>query len=152
MKIIYFEGGDSSLFKLDYMREVLRHEVWQTHNFRKLLSWLDHDPTHKYFDALMFDFNAKSYEKTLPVLKADEPYSRQKHYSPTLYFIDNYINKYCKHFYDDRRIVICSAFFDKIHTLLTSEQFAPFRLIDKSSLTLVEDIKRTFEEMGTLNV
>ena len=70
MRIIYFEDDSSALFKVDYMKEALNHEVWYTQNYLTLLSWLDVNPGADFFDVAMFDLNITA--ETLPSLDPNE--------------------------------------------------------------------------------
>ena len=143
MRIIYFEEDGNALHKVDYLNEVLNHEVWVTQNFLTLLSWLDCDPGYEHFDALMFDLNIAS--DTLPILNPDDPYNPSKHHSPSLYLIKYYIQEDCSEFIDDKKIIICSGFFDTFEKM--GVDLSMYHKLDKTAEDMIEDLKRILQQI-----
>lgn len=144
MKIIYFEDDPSALFKVDYIKEVLAHDVWHTQNFLELLYWLECDPGAKHFHALMFDLTVPV--GNLPDFDQNEPYKHEKHHSPSIYFIEKYISKEWSDFFESKKIIICSAFFQAHRK--NGVDFNRYYMLDKKSPTMIDDLKRILDEIG----
>ncbi|GHU58423.1 hypothetical protein AGMMS49975_25000 [Clostridia bacterium] len=108
MKIGYLENDGSSMYKVRYLEEYENHEIWHSDDFRDVMSWLEFDPGADAFGALMFDLVLPS--DSLRLIERNAPkYEEKIHYSPSLYFIKEYLLKKFPQMKD--RIILCSAHF-----------------------------------------
>lgn len=111
-KVIIFEDDGSALAFVEVLKEFENFDIYQTTNWSHVVSWLKIDPKADKFAALIFDLQVPSYK--LDVYN-NEPYKKEKHYYPSLYFIDNFIKPNYPELLS--RIIIYSAYlseFDKI--------------------------------------
>jgi hypothetical protein len=141
MNIAYLENNGSALYKIAYLEEYAGHKVWHSDDFRDMLSWLVFDPRAEAFGAFLFDLKVSS--ETLAKIRTKEPYNEEKHYSPSLFFINHYLLINYPNL--KNRIILCSAYFDAFTR--RGCDLSNYICIDKNEPDIVQQLLNTLSKL-----
>ena len=133
--IIYcLEDSGSSLLCHAYLRDVHKHKVKSTDDYRDIAEWIAENPDG--FDALILDLNMPLH--SLRYIPGCKDYDKEKNHSPTLYFIEKFL--LVRFPYLRKKIILFSAFFDDYYIKGCKEQLEQFIKIDKNERNYLNDL------------
>jgi len=127
INVCCLEDSSSVMPVFDHLTTVEGYKLNITDDYRDLADWISED--RDFYDIYILDLKVPSYSlQSMPHFKN---YDKGEHFSPTLYFMDNYLINEILGF--ENKVIIISAYFnDYVGNKNFTAKLHRYRKVDKN--------------------
>ncbi|MCL2604308.1 MAG: hypothetical protein FWD90_07500 [Defluviitaleaceae bacterium] len=137
--LLFLEDDGGALSVMNLLEEFYGYNIYHTaYDWKSVEYWLFDNPGIDSFVAILFDMRLPIYN--LP--NYGVPYNESVHYSPSLYFIENFIMRYFPS--EIEKILLVSAYFDN----MPFEKIKRFNIFEKSDGEVINKLISKINELS----